>query len=140
MKKLLLSIIIILILCGNIYADVYVLFNSETKDVQDVSPDNSAVIEDGFQKIVIAGDVSDYPLVDCQDYKFINNRFVLNVEKVNQKSIESSKTIEKSEELKKIRLKSDLMAKKELEKEGVVFKQVKDDDFSVIGVDDGEKQ
>jgi len=118
----------------NIYADVYVLIETETRNVLDLSPRNDAVIQEGQEKIIIPGIISDYPLLgDIQDYKFINNRFVLNTEKVNEKSLEISNYNKRVEELKIIRDKSDLMAKKELEKEGIIFKQVKDEDFNSNG-------
>ena len=134
MKRILLSISIILIMSVNIYADVYVLIETETRNVLDLSPRNDAVIQEGQEKIIIPGIISDYPLLgDIQDYKFINNRFVLNTEKVNEKSLEISNYNKRVEELKIIRDKSDLMAKKELEKEGIIFKQVKDEDFNSNG-------
>lgn len=130
MKKLLLSIIIILIMAVNLYADVYILIETESRNVLDISPRNDAVIQEGQEKVILQGIVSDYPLDgDVQDYKLINNRFILNSQKVNEKQAEIEKGIEIAEEIKKINDKVRELAYDELKKEGVTFKHIKESDF-----------
>ena len=123
MKKLLLICLFLVATCSLAFADVYILYNTETKEVQSVSNQDDAVLENGYTKIILDGDISEYPLVyGAQNYKFVNNRFISNTKKISDE--ENAKIIskEKSIENKMIQDKLSEMAVVELKKEGKTFK------------------
>jgi len=73
--------------------------------------------------------------IELQEAEYRNGKIIKHVETQAEKKAKEDK-VARVEELKIIRDKSDLMAKKELEKEGIIFKQVKDEDFNSKQVKD----
>lgn len=123
MKKALLLVIGFLLICNIANADIYVLINSTTKEVRDISPLNDAVVEAGYEKIVLPGNLSDYEFTDdVHNYFYKNKKFVKNLDKIDKQEQEKAKDIEKAQEEKLIQDKVRQMAIDELKKEGVVLK------------------
>lgn len=127
MKKIAI-VLFLLLLCVPSRADVFVLINSETLEVQDISVRNDAFVEEGFEKIILKGKISDYALDEkAQNYKFIDKKFIYNSEKINAEyqAIQDAKTLR--EEMDLINKKVKEMAFDALEEDGVKLKIKKED-------------
>lgn len=90
------------ILSSVCYADVYVIYKTGTNEVASVQDDDSAVLEDGYTKKIIKGkSTADYPLEYSPGYyKFIDNKFVVNVQKISDEENAKIEAQEKAEKEK----------------------------------------
>jgi len=72
-------LLILLFLCGNAYADVYVTVNSQG-NVYDISNMPDAVVPTGYTRTILKGqDISNLQIVQpYQNYNFANGNFTLN--------------------------------------------------------------
>lgn len=84
MKKVLLGLVI-LGLATTCYADVYLIINSQTKDVYTASEKNDTIIPEGHELIILQGKLSDYP-EPLTNYQYKNKKFILNQEKVDKEN------------------------------------------------------
>ena len=111
-------------------ADVYVLYDKSSKEVKSVSNEDDAVLEAGWEKTVLPGEISDYPLIyQPKYYKMNGNKFVVNTKKISDEELEKGKKKDKSEDLDaiKARMYKDTCEKMELENYN--FKEIKCSDF-----------
>jgi hypothetical protein len=130
MKKSLLTIIILLLTVGYCFAEVYVLYDKETKEVKSAINKDIAVVEKGWEKAVLTGKLKDYGLTKHpQYYKFIDGSFVQDNEKISKEVNDANESIKKQKEMEKINIRAKRNACLELESEGVKFKQIKCSDF-----------
>jgi len=128
MKYLLLFII--LLTSTNSYAEVYVLFDQQTKEVKSISKRDDAVLQEGWEKVILDGRLSDYPLTyQAEYYTFEDGRFVVNVDKLSAEANAIKKAEKKAKELQKIERKKNKMAYEALKAEGVKFDLIKEEDF-----------
>lgn len=86
-------------------ADVYVLYNTSSKEIASIQDDDSAVLEQGFTKKIIEGKkIADFGLdQNAVDYKFVNDKFVLNSKKISDRENEKE-----AGEAKEVKRKTDL--------------------------------
>ena len=112
------------------YADVYVLYDKNTKQVLSVSDKDDAVVTENMKLLKLHGKKKELDLqYDDRDYKVTNNRLIVNVAKQSADAEKAQKYTDKVSELKQIenRMMKDTCLK--LESEGVVFKEIKCSDF-----------
>jgi hypothetical protein len=109
-------------------ADVFVVYNSTTKEILSVSDRADAVVPQGYSTEVIKGSASDFPS-DMSDYIFENKKIKLNIAKITEKQdkkIEEQKISDDKELVKKKMMR---MACDELIKEGIQLKKIKCEDL-----------
>lgn len=139
MKKAIMVVIVLLMLTPMVSANVYVAYDRNTQDVYSMSikDDFRGVDVDGeylqvndVDYIILPGRLTDYPLqYHPVFYKYQSDRFVVNIKKLSDLALAQTETAERAAEMLLIEKKSKLFAKKELEKEGIIFDKVKDSDF-----------
>ncbi len=105
MKTIKVLLFILCISCNLARADVFVIYDTQTKEVASIQDDDSAVVEQGFTKTIIEGkEVADFDLENnATDYKFTNNKFVVNTKKIsdreNEKEAGEAKETERKADL-----------------------------------------
>jgi len=117
MKKLLILLCFLTIPC---YATVYVTYDKKTNEVIDIAPDKAIVMEKGWERVELPGDVQDYnaQIQFAPTYYFFRNgKFVVNMKKVSDSEIAKQKAEADLAQEKKIQEKIRQMAIAELEKE-----------------------
>lgn len=109
MRKVLI-LLAFLMICNLCYGEVYMLVDKETDDVVSMSPWDDAVMEKSQEKIVLPGELIDYPLqYHPIYYKYVDGRFVVNIKKMSDEALEKEKLIkEQQEKEKKIKEKLNL--------------------------------
>jgi hypothetical protein len=106
-------------------AEVYLLVNKSTNEIKDMSPENDAVVEQGFEKIILPGILSDYPLqYHPSYYKYQNKKFIVNIKKISDEEIAKQEQEAKQAEEKLIQDKIRQQAIAELKTEGVELKHI----------------
>lgn len=111
------------------YADVYVIYKTDTKEIASIQDDDSAVLENGYSKKIINGKTTaDYPLEHSPNYyKYSDGKFIVNVSKIsdeeNKKDLDGEIAKEEALVAKKIRN----MAIKALKDDGVELKYLKEE-------------
>lgn len=122
MKKLL-FVLGFLLIFNIANANIYLLVNKETKEVKDISPENDAVVEIGYEKIVLSGKLEDYAFTDNPtNYFYKNNKFIKNIDKIDKQEQEKIKQEEIKQEEKLIQERIRKIAIDQLKSEGVIFK------------------
>lgn len=122
--------IVFLLACVNADASVYVVYNTTSKEVLSVSPQDDAVVPSGYSKEVLGGIISDYPLeYKVQDYRFVSKRFVANTAKISEREARIEAALERQEELDMIEKEAKRTAYDALVGAGYKFKHVKETDF-----------
>lgn len=111
-------------------AEVYVLFDKSTKEVKSISKRDDAVLEQGWEKTILDGKLSGYPLTyQAEYYTFENNRFIVNTKKLSDEANAIKKAEKRAKEMEKIERKKNKMAYEALKAEGVAFTELEDSDF-----------
>ena len=107
-------------------AEVYLLVNKDTQEVKDLSPENDAVVEPGYEKIILPGGIADYELQNqASYYKYKDKKLVLNVKKISDEEIAKQALIEKQIEDKLINDEVRTLAIASLKAKGVDIKTEK---------------
>lgn len=115
-------------MCSVAQADVYVTYDNKTNEVIDFAPDLDLVMQKGWTREALKGDLIDYPLSHhATYYKYKDGRFIMNVKKMSDEAIaeEAAKALIEEEALIQKRIRK--LAIQELKNEGVTFKHVKED-------------
>lgn len=95
MKKLLIVLGFLLVF-SIANAEVYLLINKTTKEVKDMSPENDAVIETGYEKIILSGKLEDYAFTDNPtNYFYKSGKFIKNIDKIDKQEQEKIKQEER---------------------------------------------
>ena len=103
MKLRLVLFQVLLLTCNMAFAEVYLTYDKNTKDIIDFAPDKAVVMQDGWERIVLSGDLPDYALAyHCTNYKYQNDRFVVNVKKLSDEALAQEKAERKAKRKKKI--------------------------------------
>jgi DNA polymerase III epsilon subunit-like protein len=119
MKKILLLIFGLMFIYGIANAEVYLLVNKSTNEIKDLSPENDAIIENGFEKIILSGELSDYPLqYHASYYKYQSNKFIVNIKKISDEELAKQQAEENAKAEKLIQEKIREQAIAELKTEG----------------------
>ena len=133
MKKVVGFIILILVLfCAVMMAsaDVYVLLDSSTKEVKSVSDEDDAVLEVGWEKVVLPGKRSEYPLFYKEKYyKMTGKKFIVNTKKISDEENLKDKKKDKVDDLDAIKARIYKDACEKMELENYNFKEIKCDIF-----------
>ena len=128
MKYLLL---LILLIPTSANAEVYILIDSETKEVATIGRQDDAVLQEGQEKIILEGDLRNYRLkYQAEFYTYENGRFVENISKLSQEANAIKKAKRRNKEVRKIERKKNKMAYEALKAEGIEFSEIKDEDFN----------
>lgn len=118
MKKILFMILFLSIF-SFAKAEVYLLVNKSTNEIKDMSPINDAVVENGYEKIILKGKISDYELQNhASYYKYKDNKFILNVKKISDEEIVKQEAEETAKVEKLIQDKIRDIAIEQLKEEG----------------------
>lgn len=81
-------IIFLLLMTGIAQADIFVVYDPQTKEVDSLSNANDAVIPAGHEVKQIPGEVEEYyASADAKDYKFNGSKLSLNVKKMNDREV-----------------------------------------------------
>lgn len=130
MKKLLLAVTLLFSLISYADASVYVIYKTDNNAVVSISPVDDAVLENGYSKAVLVGNMKDYPLqYDVRFYKFQNKTFVVNTNKLSKYEQDIQFSIDVQAEMKLIEKRKNKIAYDQLKAEGVVFNIINDDTF-----------
>ena len=133
MKNVIGFIILILVLFGAVMfasADVYVLLDSDTKEVKSVSDEDDAVLEVGWEKKVLPGKRSDYPLFyKSKYYKMTGKKFVVNTKKISDEENVKNKKKDNQNDLAVIKARIYKDTCEKMVSEGYEFKEIKCSDF-----------
>lgn len=117
-------------MCKPVFADVYVVYDKDTKEIKSVSNYDDAQLDQGWKKKVIPGKVENYSLSQpLFFYRLENDIFVLDTDKVTAAQDAEKDAKKKAKEMQKIQQRALKNAMKELEGEGVQFEQVQETDF-----------
>ena len=128
--KLLIITIITSFMCEYAFADIYVTYNTKTDEVIDMSKHKDVVLDEDGVRAKLPGKLTDYDLqYHPSYYKYKDNKFIVNIKKISDDAIAKDKCKARQLEMKKIEKQVYLNAKKELEANGEVFKEIKDKDF-----------
>ena len=112
-------------------ASVYVVYDKATKEVKSVSDQDDAVLEQGWDKEILPGDVKQYELVyPSQFYKLVNKKFIANIKKLSDESNREQAQISRLEEMDLIKAHIYKVACEEmLSNDPNIFKEIKCEDF-----------
>lgn len=123
-------------------ASVYLVINPDNDEILSMSPENDcqgADVDgeyktiDKLTKVVKKGALTDYPLQEHPTfYKYKNDKFIMNIEKISDAEIAKEKYAKKTAEIEKIKKRANLNALKELELEGDIFTEVDEDYFGEV--------
>jgi hypothetical protein len=95
---LFLAFLICIIVCfaRDVLAETYLLINKTTNEVQDMSVRDDAVVEAGFEKIVLPGKITDYELqYHPQYYKYVGGKWILNIKKISDEELIKEASVQK---------------------------------------------
>jgi hypothetical protein len=124
MKKILFAILFISIF-SFANAEVYLLVDKSTNEIKDMSPENDTVVSEGREKIILPGNLSDYPLqYHPSYYKYQNKKFIVNVKKISDEELAKQAVEEKQSEEKIVQKEIRAQAIKNLKEQGVELKVV----------------
>lgn len=125
MKKILFLICFLAIFSFTANAEVYLLVNKSNQEIRDLSPENDAVVENGFEKIILPGSLSDYPLqYHPSYYKYQNKKFIVNIKKISDEELAKQVIEEKQTEEKIVQKEIRAQAIKNLKEQGVELKVI----------------
>ena len=119
------TLLILCLFCLSANALV-IIYDNDTKDIYTVSEKDDTIVPEGMTKEVISGDLSTYALTENPtNCKFINKRFIVNSEKINEIYQAQQEAQEIAEENELINQKIKDMAIEKLNEDGVILKHHK---------------
>jgi len=128
MKSIMLTVLMVFtFVC---FGESYLVIDSQSKEVISLSVRDDAMLEAGWEKIILPDSATDYTSQmqhHVTFYKYKNNRFVENVQKLNDEQLAIEEAEELAEELALVEARYITIAMEELEAEGKVFKHLKKD-------------
>jgi hypothetical protein len=81
--RIFIALIFSLLIFKCAYAESYLIVKSDTNEVVSYSPQDDAVMQSGWKKIVLTMDYKDAPLdMPATYYKYIGNNFIKNTDKI----------------------------------------------------------
>lgn len=123
-------VIFLLFVCNVCFGDVFVIYESTSKEVYSVSEKDDTVLPDGHDKKMLLGTIEQLGLEENPtNYTYKSNKFILNSKKINEQEKKMSDESAKKSELELIEKKQRKAAFEQLKAEGVVFEHVTDADF-----------
>lgn len=126
MKKTFLTLFLLFSLVGVCFAEVYVIVNPTTNEVISAIDKDIAVVETGYEKKILPGNLSDYGLtLHPTYYKLKNNKFIQDNEKISAEENSKTEAKEYLEEKKLVDKKLQDMAIDALKEDGITLKHIK---------------
>jgi len=120
MKKLLI-LLVLLGFCFTGYAELYIIVDSQSREIFTVSEKNDTLLPDGKELVILEGDFETYPFPEHpSNCKLINNKFIVNTEKVNKEYQDKIKREKKNKKDKLITERMRKIARDQLVEEGVI--------------------
>ena len=130
MRKIIITILAILLMSIPAFAETYLLVDNSTKAIISMSPEDDAQIEAGQEKVVIKDKFFEIKLdSQLQDYFYINEKFVKDYEKISKRESDKIESKKKSIEIEVIKKRALKDAYEKLKAENYNFKEVKDSDY-----------
>ena len=130
MKKIIFTLVMLLAVCKFASADVYIIFDSESKSIYSVSQQDDTAIPKGKELKIIAGSIKGLGLAKNPIYyNYLDGEFILNNEKINADFQAKKDREEKEEDMKLIEKKMKELAYDALVVENVKFKKIKKKDL-----------
>ena len=84
--KIITIILALMFLVSPIYANTYLLVDSETDEIISMSPEDDAQLEEGQKKIIIKDSYYDIELTASpEDYYYKDDKFIKNYNKISEK-------------------------------------------------------
>jgi len=120
--RTLLLVLFSMTLIQPINAKTWLIVNKQNKEILSMSNENDAQLPDSsYEKIVLDEDYWDIKLDENATlYKFKNNKFIKNIEKISNIEIEKEKAEEKNKEEKLITERMRKIARDQLIEEGAI--------------------
>lgn len=130
MLRIFICVLILGLFAGASYADVYVIYDPETREVVSAINKDNAVLEEGLEKAVLPGKLKDYGLKKHPTYyKFIDGDFIQNNDKISEENYKMDKQGEEILDMLLINSRIIKIACESLEADGVNFKTIKCSDY-----------
>ena len=100
MKKIFLAILTISLMSTICYAESYVIYNTDTKEIYSLSNEDDAVMpESGYTKVILKDKFKDIQLErPATDYLYKNKNFVKNISKIDKQEQAKIKAEQKAQE------------------------------------------
>ena len=129
MKRFIIAVILMFVPMM-VNAEVYVLYDPVTNEIKSAIHKDDAVLEPGWEKVILPGKLKDYGLTKHPKYyKFIDGDFIQDNDKITKENEGKKKQNDYSDEMLMISNKILKDACEALEAEGVKFKEIKCSDF-----------
>ena len=123
MKKILFVLGLTFFLTNLAYGDIFVIYKNDTKEVYTASEKDDCLVSSGHTKVILKGGFSDYEFqYPLTNYKWQNNKLVVNTAKISQEEQKKQEQVEKDNEEKLIQDRIKKIAIEQLKTEGVVLK------------------
>ena len=135
MKKLLLTICTLLVMTSYAYADFYVYYDKDTKEVQFIAENQKKIhlSKEDKERLEIKkmpGRLQDYELAEAiEDYKLVGTHFIINTHKISDRINAQEQSQEKASEWTAIRKRAYKDAWIILLNEEVKFNHITGEDF-----------
>jgi hypothetical protein len=113
-----LALILSLIFTSTCFADVVVIYNKDTKEIMTASSKDDTVVPAGYEKKILAGNLSDFTSENPTNYKLNGTKFIKNIDKIDKQEQEKIKQEENIATEKLIQAKIREQAIAELKTEG----------------------
>lgn len=86
MKILPIILLIVFCLAATGYAEMYVIYDRDTREIHTVAEKDDTVVPVNHEKAVLEGDMKDYKFDEHPSYmKFIDGEFIVDAEKIKEK-------------------------------------------------------
>ena len=116
------ALLIFFLFVRAVYADVYVIHDTQTNEIVTLSSKDDTLPLEGQEKSTLKGDLVDYEFqYNPTYYKLINSKFIVNTAKIDTEYQTEQIEQEKAQELEMLEKKLKWFAITELKKEGKTF-------------------
>lgn len=90
------KLILLLFIATPCFADIYVVYNPTTHEVDSLSNSDDAIVANGMSKKIIKGNVEDYySQSDAKDFTFNGSKLTLNAKKITDRQVAKQVKIDK---------------------------------------------
>jgi hypothetical protein len=86
MRYFILLVLSLMIFSGVCSADIIVIYEKNTGEIYTVSSKDDTVVPNGYEKKTIKGDLSDFTDDNPVNYKFKDNKFIKNIDKIDREA------------------------------------------------------
>lgn len=126
MKKILcLTTTLLLLVTNLVFAELYIVVDEKSKEIVTASEQNDTILQKGQELITLKGGFANYEFSDNPtNYFYKDNKFILNVKKINEQEKLKKELKEKDEEEKLIQERIRKISIDQLKIEGVIFKHL----------------